>query len=252
MKYAEEFLLCCTGICLALFRINPPVQLRQNSTEFSVAVFFMKPHELFTRFMSNLFPFPNPFLTSTIIKSSPLWADNPDGVSNGAPSSQVCDYPSWAFTVWDMSQSQWQTNSRLLPQVEIFCYAATFMEHLHAILRPVVDLPPLLTRNEVKSVCKLSSLPMGSIHANYEGDFSSVESEFHPVLLQASVSRANTCIVYNLGNILCLVAMIFEKSLCLQSGRGFFSSSLPRVSILYDLAGPLGTTRWLWSASLGS
>lgn len=42
-------------------------------------------------------------------------------------------------------------HSLLLPQVEFFCYAATFMEHLHAILRPIVDLPPLLTRNEVKS-----------------------------------------------------------------------------------------------------
>uniref|UniRef100_A0A674GNR7 Putative short-chain dehydrogenase/reductase family 42E member 2 n=1 Tax=Taeniopygia guttata TaxID=59729 RepID=A0A674GNR7_TAEGU len=30
--------------------------------------------------------------------------------------------------------------------------SATFMEHLHAILRPVVDLPPLLTRNEVQNI----------------------------------------------------------------------------------------------------
>ncbi|NXK64132.1 D42E1 reductase, partial [Sylvietta virens] len=30
--------------------------------------------------------------------------------------------------------------------------SATFMEHLHAILRPVVDLPPLLTRNEVQKI----------------------------------------------------------------------------------------------------
>ncbi|KAM7007302.1 putative short-chain dehydrogenase/reductase family 42E member 2 [Passerculus sandwichensis] len=30
--------------------------------------------------------------------------------------------------------------------------SATFMEHLHALLRPVVDLPPLLTRNEVQNI----------------------------------------------------------------------------------------------------
>ncbi|XP_008631900.2 putative short-chain dehydrogenase/reductase family 42E member 2 [Corvus cornix cornix] len=34
-----------------------------------------------------------------------------------------------------------------------FVYAsATFMEHLHSILRPFVDLPPLLTRNEVQNI----------------------------------------------------------------------------------------------------
>lgn len=40
--------------------------------------------------------------------------------------------------------------------------------------------------------------------------------------------------------------MIFEKSLCFQSGRGFFSSSLPRASILCGLAGPLGFDLPLW------
>lgn len=71
MKHAEEYLLCCTGNCPALSRINPPVQLRQNSPEFSAAIFLMKPHDFFTRSVLNLFPFPNPFPTSTTIRLNP-------------------------------------------------------------------------------------------------------------------------------------------------------------------------------------
>lgn len=71
MKYAEEYLLCCMGKCLVLSRINPPVQLRQNPTEFSVTIFFMKLHDLFSGSVPN---HPNPFPTSKIIKikSGPL------------------------------------------------------------------------------------------------------------------------------------------------------------------------------------
>lgn len=44
------------------------MQLRQNPAEFSAAIFLMKPHDFFTRSVPNLFPFPNPFPTSTIIR----------------------------------------------------------------------------------------------------------------------------------------------------------------------------------------
>lgn len=89
------------------------------------------------------------------------------------------------------------------------------MEYLHLMLKPFVELSPLLTRNEVKLLFVSSpySHRMHTHHVNTEAQFEikSAGSKIHPVHLLLPDSRANVYIRYILGNYFILITVFFEK-----------------------------------------
>lgn len=102
------------------------------------------------------------------------------------------------------------------------------MEYLHLMLKPFVELSPLLTRNEVKSLSVSSPWlsQNAHIHINTEAQFKikSVESKIHPVLLQPPVCRASVCIIH-FRQYIVLITIILENTRACACNMGEAASA---------------------------